>query len=133
MKKEVKSNLAPQPIGIYSQAIKAFPFIFLSGQIAINPATGLLQNASFEEEVEQIMQNILNILKEENLGFNNVVKTSIFLTDLSNFETLNTIYKKYIDKPFPARETVEVSKLPMNASVEISVVAYYETYTNKNI
>lgn len=114
---------APAPIGPYNQAVKTGNLLFVSGQICIDPATGTLNNNTLEEETHQVMRNLSAILIEAKMDFNNVVKTTIFLTDMHKFAEVNTIYGSYFEKDFPARETVQVSALPKFVNVEISVIA----------
>jgi 2-iminobutanoate/2-iminopropanoate deaminase len=123
MKSIVNTNNAPAPIGPYSQAVSAGGFVFLSGQIALNPATGELVTADIKTETKQVMDNIRAILKEAGLDFNNVVKTSIFLMDMQNFAQVNEVYGTYFTDNFPARETVQVAGLPKGVNVEITVTA----------
>jgi len=122
-KQIIKTEKAPAPIGPYSQAVKANGFLFVSGQVAINPATNEIVNSSIGDEAKQVMRNIEAILKEANLSFQHVVKTSIFLSDMNLFTQVNEIYAGYFDGDFPARETVAVKTLPKNVNVEISVTA----------
>ena len=125
MKKIIKTNKAPEPIGPYNQAIEAGEFIFLSGQIGIDVDTGELINENIQAETNQVMRNIESVLKASNRNFDNVVKSTIFLKDLNDFSTVNEVYSKYFkNKISPARETVEVARLPKDANVEISVIAY---------
>ena len=125
MKKIIKTNEAPEPIGPYNQAIEAGEFIFLSGQIGIDVDTGELMNENIEDETNQVMRNIESVLKASNRNFDNVVKSTIFLKDLNDFSIVNEVYSKYFkNKISPARETVEVARLPKDANVEISVIAY---------
>ena len=123
MKTEIYSNNAPKPIGPYSQAIKHGNMIFISGQIAIDYQNNNIINKNIAKETETVMKNIKSILKESGCNFQNIVKCSIFLSDMSLFDEVNKIYSKYFSHPFPARETVEVSKLPKNVNVEISAIA----------
>jgi 2-iminobutanoate/2-iminopropanoate deaminase len=123
MKKVINTRNAPAPIGPYSQAIQAGDFVFVSGQVAINPATGNLVLDDIETETKQVMNNIKAILTEAGIGFGNIVKTSIFLTDMQNFAQVNEVYGTYFNDQFPARETIQVSALPKNVNVEISVTA----------
>ena len=123
MKTEIYSNNAPKPIGPYSQAIKHGNMIFISGQIAMDYQNSNIINENIAEETETVMINIMSILKESGCDFQNIVKCSIFLSDMSLFDEVNKIYSKYFSHPFPARETVEVSKLPKNVNVEISAIA----------
>ena len=114
---------APDPIGPYSQAVKAGNLLFISGQIPIDPVTGSIVATDIISETHQVMHNLKTILAEAKMDFNNVVKTTIFLSDMSLFATVNEIYGKYFSGDFPARETVAVKGLPKNVNVEISVVA----------
>ena len=124
MKKEIiNTTHAPKPIGPYSQAVMAGNMLFVSGQIAINPETNLMVTSNIEEETKQVMANIKGILTEAGLDFSCVMKTTIFVKDLNNFAKINEIYGSYFTSEFPARETVEVSRLPKDANVEISVIA----------
>ena len=120
----IKTDLAPAPIGPYNQAVKAGNFLFASGQIALNPANGELMNASVAEETNQVMNNIAAILKEAGAGFEHIVKTTIFLSDMSLFAEVNEIYGSYFTGDYPARETVAVKGLPKNVNIEISVTAF---------
>ena len=124
MKKKIINTIsAPAPIGPYSQAVMAGKTLFVSGQIALNSVTGNLVNESIEAETKQVMQNIEAILLASDMNFTNIVKTTIFLTDMNNFATVNQVYGSYFSSDFPARETVEVSRLPKDVNVEISVIA----------
>lgn len=123
MKKEIKSKQAPAPIGPYSQAIKRNGWLFVSGQIALHPQTGELITSSIEEETMRVMENIAAILHEAGYGFEEVVKTTIFLKNMKDFAIVNEVYARYVSAPFPARETVEVAQLPRGVNVEISVIA----------
>ncbi len=125
MKKIIKTNEAPEPIGPYNQAIEAGEFIFLSGQIGIDVDTGELINENIQAETNQVMRNIESVLKASNRNFDNVVKSTIFLKNLNDFSIVNEVYSQYFkNKISPARETVEVARLPKDANVEISVIAY---------
>jgi 2-iminobutanoate/2-iminopropanoate deaminase len=123
MKKIINTNSAPAPIGPYSQAVAANGFLFISGQIPSHPSTGEIVSGDIKAEAKQVMENINAILTEAGLNFNNVVKTSIFLTDMGNFAQVNEIYGTYFTDQFPARETVQVAALPKSVNVEISVIA----------
>ena len=122
-KKILEVSKAPTPIGPYSQAVEANGMLFISGQIAIDASTGELILNSIEEETEMVMKNIGFILNEANMEFENIVKCSIFISDMNNFKIINEVYAKYFPNNFPARETVEVSCLPKSVNVEISCVA----------
>ena len=114
---------APAPIGPYSQAVRAGNMLFISGQIAINPATNELIMDSIALETEQVMKNLKAILETAGSSFAQVVKTGIFLSDMSHFGTVNEVYSQFMVEPFPARETVAVKGLPRNVNVEISMIA----------
>lgn len=119
----IKTSAAPAPIGPYNQAIQAGNMLFISGQVCIDPATGQLKNKDLQEETHQVMHNLKAILNEAGLAFSNVVKTTIFLTDMNRFSEVNEIYGSYFTDSFPARETVQVSALPKFVNVEISMIA----------
>jgi len=114
---------APAPIGPYSQAVMVGNLLFISGQIAINPASGNIDAKDVAEETHQVMHNLKAILAEAGIDFHRVVKTTIFLTDMSLFSSVNEVYGKYFKGDFPARETVAVKGLPKNVNVEISMIA----------
>ena len=122
-KKIINTSAAPAPIGPYNQAIMTNNQLYISGQVCIDPTTGNLKNKDLQEETHQVMHNLKAILQEAGMSFNNVVKTTIFLTDMNRFSEVNEIYGKYFDNDFPARETVEVSALPKFVNVEISMIA----------
>ncbi|MEH3113325.1 RidA family protein [Pedobacter terrae] len=123
MKQIIKTTNAPAPIGPYSQAVQAGNFLFVSGQVAINPESGELNIGNIEEETHQVMRNLKAVLLEAGLTFENVVKSTIFLSDMGTFAQVNEVYGQYFTADFPARETVQVSVLPKNVNVEISVIA----------
>jgi 2-iminobutanoate/2-iminopropanoate deaminase len=123
MKTIINTNNAPAPIGPYNQAVAAGGFIFLSGQIALNPANGALVLDDIKTETKQVMDNIGAILTEAGIDFSHVIKTSIFLTDMGNFAQVNEVYGTYFTNDFPARETVQVAGLPKGVNVEITVTA----------
>ena len=124
MKKIINTDKSPAPIGPYNQAILKDNMLFISGQIALDPVSMKLNIDSIEDETNQVMINLKNILKEANMDFGNVVKTSIFLSDMGLFKKVNDIYGKYIlEGDEPARETIAVKTLPMNVNVEISMIA----------
>ncbi len=122
-KKIITTANAPAPIGPYSQAVQVDSMLFVSGQVAINPATGNIEATTIEEETQQVMKNIRAILHEAQMDFNSVVKTTIFLSDMSLFGKVNDIYSSHFTGDFPARETVAVKGLPKGVNVEISVTA----------
>ena len=122
MKKKIFTANAPAAIGPYSQAILSNETLYCSGQIALD-VDGNLQNSNIEDETFQIFKNINAILNEVNMTFENIVKSTIFLKNMDDFSTVNSIYEKYFKSSPPARETVEVSRLPKNVNIEISVIA----------
>jgi len=123
MKKVINTSGAPAPIGPYSQAVQAGNFLFVSGQVAIQPATGELVLDDIQTETRRVMENIKAILNEAGADFGNIVKTSIFLKDMQDFPLVNEAYGAYFTDAFPARETVQVAGLPKNVNVEITVTA----------
>ena len=123
IKKVIKTEKAPTAIGPYSQAILAGNTLYCSGQIAIDPETGSLITNNITEETHQVMKNISNVLKAANMDFSNVVKSSIFIKNMNQYEDINHVYASYFNNNPPARETVEVSVLPMDTNIEISVLA----------
>lgn len=123
MKKQIKTSSAPAAIGPYSQAILVENFIFTSGQLPIDPKTGEMVEDDIEKQTLQSLENIKNILNSNDLNMNNIIKTTIFLSDLNNFDKVNSIYKNYFDNFPPARSCIEVSRLPKNSLIEIEVIA----------
>jgi 2-iminobutanoate/2-iminopropanoate deaminase len=122
-KQVIQTDKVPAPIGPYSQAVIANGFLFASGQIAFDPATGNLVLESIQAETKQVMENIKAILVEAGLHFDHIVKTTIFLSDMQLFAAVNEVYGSYFTTDFPARETVAVKTLPRNVNVEISITA----------
>ena len=129
-KQVVKTSNAPEPIGPYNQAIRigghdgsGQAMLFISGQVCIDPSSGELRNRDIQEETHQVMHNLKAILQQAGMNFSNVVKTTIFITDMNRFSEMNEVYGKYFDDNFPARETVQVSALPKFVNVEISMIA----------
>lgn len=120
----INTNAAPAPIGPYSQAVQAGSLLFISGQVAINPATGNVEATDIIGETHQVMHNLRAILTEAAMDFTHVMKTTIFLTDMTHFSQVNEVYGKYFSGTFPARETVAVKGLPKNVNVEISMIAF---------
>jgi 2-iminobutanoate/2-iminopropanoate deaminase len=123
MKKVINSAEAPAPIGPYSQAILVNGMLFVSGQVPINPVSGELLKGDIAEQTKQVMSNLLAILKAADMDFSNVVKTSIFLSDMGNFGIVNEVYATYFKENPPARETIQAARLPKDADVEISLIA----------
>lgn len=123
MKKIINTPKAPAPIGPYNQAVLLNNMLYTSGQIAINPATNELGLSNIKEETKMVMENLKAVLAAAEMGFENVIKTSIFISNMDNFAQINEVYGSYFTSDFPARETVEVACLPRNVNVEISVIA----------
>ncbi len=124
MKKIITTDRAPAPIGPYNQAVLSENTLYTSGQIAINPETGKLVLDDIKSETNQVMENMKAVLKAADMTFENVIKTSIFISDMNNFGSINDVYSQYFnDETAPARETVEVANLPKFVNVEISMIA----------
>lgn len=120
--KVISTEKAPAAIGPYSQALDLGNMVFLSGQIPVNPATGEM-SGSIEEQTKQVFANIQNVLAEAGLTLANVVKTTVFLSDLADFAAMNAIYESFLAQPYPARSCVQVAAIPKNAKVEIECIA----------
>ena len=123
MKKIISTSDAPAAIGPYSQAIRAGSTIYCSGQIPLDPKTGQIISGGIDAQTRRVLDNIAALLKAEGLGFGNIVKTTIFLTNLGDFQTVNEVYGSYFKSEPPARSTVQVSALPKGANIEIEVIA----------
>ncbi len=123
MKDVVLTNKGPKPIGPYSQAIKAGGFIYVSGQIALDPATGEMAGTDIRQQTERVMENLKGILGGAGTNLNNVLKATVFLKDLNDFEGMNEVYARYFQHAPPARSTVQVARLPKDALVEIEMIA----------
>jgi 2-iminobutanoate/2-iminopropanoate deaminase len=119
----IRTTEAPAPIGPYNQAVRANGFLFVSGQIAIDPVSGELKMATLEEETHQVMKNLKSVLSAAGHDFSNIVKTTIFLSEMGLFAAVNEIYGSYFSGNYPARETVAVKGLPKGVNVEISVIS----------
>ena len=126
MKKPISTNKAPAAIGPYSQAIQWGDVVFISGQVAFIPSTGELNNNTFENEANQVIDNLDAICKEAGGSLDNILKLSIFLTDLSNFDSVNDLMKQRFSEPFPARSTIEVSRLPKDVNIEMDAILSIE-------
>ncbi|TYP51575.1 RidA family protein [Thermosediminibacter litoriperuensis] len=124
MKKVIKTDMAPKAIGPYSQAIMVGDFLFASGQVAINPATGEVVEGGIEAQTRQVMENVKNILQAAGMDFSNVVKTTVFITNMDDFAKVNEIYAGYFGENPPARSCVEVSRLPKGVLIEVEVIAH---------
>ena len=125
MKKVISTKNTPKTIGPYSQAILSNNTLYCSGQIALDPTSGVLVTNNIVDETNQVMKNIRGLLKAANMGFENVVKCTIFMKNMADYKKINTVYSKYFNEAPPAREAVEVSVLPKNVNIEISVIAEY--------
>ena len=123
MKKIISTHEAPAAVGPYSQAVAVGNLLFCAGQIPLDPVTGDLVGADVATQAERVCQNIAGVLKANGMTFANVVKTTVFLTDLADFAAMNAVYAKYFTEPFPARSTIQVAGLPRGAQVEIEVTA----------
>jgi len=123
MKSTINIPNASEPVGPYSQAVNYNGLVIASGQIAIDPKTGILNTSSIENELNQVLKNIDALLKASNLNRDHILKCSIFLKNMDDFNEVNEIYASFFEKPYPSRETVEVSRLPKNANIEISFIA----------
>jgi 2-iminobutanoate/2-iminopropanoate deaminase len=123
MKKIISTSEAPAAIGPYSQAVRSGNFLFCSGQIPLDPKSGQIVSGDLATQTRRVLDNVEAVLKAEGLTFENIVKTTIFLTDLGDFQTVNEIYGSYFKQQPPARSTVQVSALPKGAKVEIEVIA----------
>jgi len=119
----VNTEKAPAPIGPYSQAVKAGNLLFISGQVALNAESGHMVNEDIQQEAGQVMKNLEAILHAAGMDFTNIIKTTIFLSDMNLFAAVNDVYAGYFQGDYPARETLAVKGLPKNANVEISVIA----------
>jgi len=123
MKKVIASTEAPAAVGPYSQAIALGNFLFAAGQIPLDPSTNELVGTDVTAQTERVCQNIAAVLKANDMTFANVVKTTVFLTDLANFASMNAVYSRYFTEPFPARSTIQVAGLPRGSQVEIEIIA----------
>lgn len=122
-KKVIQTEKAPKAIGPYSQAIQAGNFLFLSGQIPLDPKTGELVKGDIQKQTQQVLENIKGVLESQGLGMENVVKATLFLKDIGNFNQVNEVYATYFPSSPPARSTVEVAKLPRDTDIEIEAIA----------
>jgi 2-iminobutanoate/2-iminopropanoate deaminase len=124
MKKVIQTDKAPKAIGPYSQAIQAGSFLFLSGQIPLDPKTGELVKGDIRQQTQQVLKNIKGVLESQKLGVEDVVKVTIFLKNIENFNQVNEIYGTYFPSSPPARSTVEVARLPKDVGIEIEAIAF---------
>lgn len=120
--KPIKPENAPKALGPYTPAVKLGDFVYLSGQIPLDPKTGEVVGTTIEEQTHQVMQNIEAVLKDMGLGFKHIMKTTIFVADLNDFDALNTVYGSYLEEPYPARSCVQVARLPKDVKLEIECI-----------
>ena len=125
-KQIVHTNNAPQPVGTYSQAVKVGNLLFVSGQLPINPDSGELVTGNFKDRTRQVLNNLKNIIEAAGSNMNKVVKTNVYLTDLSNFAEVNEVYSEFFPSDPPARAAIQVSKLPLDTDIEIESIAEVE-------
>jgi 2-iminobutanoate/2-iminopropanoate deaminase len=118
---------APKAVGPYSVGVRIGDFLFGSGQIPLDPASGAIVSADIEAQTERVLDNMRAVLTDQGLGFANVVKTTVFMTHLGEFAQMNAVYARYFSEPFPARSTVQVTALPKGAAVEIEFIAHFST------
>lgn len=123
MKKEIKTDNAPEAIGPYSQAIEANGFVFASGQIALNPKTGELNTGAVEDQTRQVLTNLKSVLEAAGSSMEKAVKCTVFLQDMNDYSVMNAVYGEYFQAPYPARAAVQVARLPKDVKVEIEVIA----------
>lgn len=123
MKEAVFTDKAPKPVGPYSQGISASGFLFISGQVPLDPKTGKLVSENFEDQVKRVLENLKAILEASNMSFDNLVKVTVFMKDPTKFSTFNNIYSTYFKGQFPARSVIFVNDLPVNAQIEIEAIA----------
>lgn len=123
MKKEIKTDNAPEAIGPYSQAIEANGFVFASGQIALNPKTGELNTGAVEDQTRQVLTNLKSVLEAAGSSMEKAVKCTVFLQDMNDYSAMNAVYGEYFQVPYPARAAVQVARLPKDVKVEIEVIA----------
>jgi len=126
MKKAVSSPDAPKAIGPYSQAVRAGQLLFLSGQVPLDPATGEIVSGDIAAQTRRVFENLAAVLKAGGRSFSDVVRTTVFLADMSDFAEVNKVYGSYFSEPYPARATVQVARLPKDARVEIDVIASFD-------
>ncbi len=123
MKQEIKTDRAPQAIGPYSQAILTGDFIFISGQVPIDPKTGEMIVGSIKDQTKQVLENVKAVLEAAGSSLDQVVKTTVFLQDMNDFAQMNEVYASYFNPPYPARSTIQVARLPREAKIEIEAIA----------
>tara|TARA_B100001123_G_C15141101_1_gene959525 strand:- start:25 stop:411 length:387 start_codon:yes stop_codon:yes gene_type:complete len=125
-KTKISTDLAPSAIGIYSQAVRAGDFVFISGQIPLDPKSMKVVDGDINDHIKQVLSNIKSIVKESGGTMNNIVKISVYLKDLEHFQNVNSVMESYFDEPYPSRAAVEVSRLPKDVSIEMDAILYVE-------
>ena len=123
--KHVSTNEAPEPVGPYSQGVISGGLLFCSGQIALDPESGAMVEGGVDTQTERVFQNLVAVLSEAKMGLENVVKTTVYLADMADFGAMNEVYARYLGKRAPARSTIQASGLPMDARVEIDIIAAF--------
>ena len=123
MKQAITSPGAPKAIGPYSSALRADPFLFVSGQVPFDPATGAMVDGDIKAQTQRVLENIGALLQSGGLTYANVVRTTVFLADMNDFAAMNDVYKSFFSEPYPARSTVQAARLPRDARIEIDVIA----------
>ena len=126
MKHAVSSPDAPKAIGPYSQAVRVGQLLFVSGQVPLDPATGEMVSGDIAAQTRRVFENLGAVLKAGGRSFNDVVRTTVFLADMNDFQAMNAVYGSYFTEPYPARATVQVARLPRDARIEIDVIASYD-------
>lgn len=126
MKQAISSPDAPKAIGPYSQAVRAGPLLFLSGQVPLDPVTGQMIDGDISAQTRRVFENLDAVLKAGGRSFADVVRTTVFLADMNDFAAMNEVYGQYFEEPYPARATVQVARLPKDARVEIDLIASYD-------
>ena len=121
----IKPSSSPAAVGPYNHAVRVGELLFCSGQIPLDPATGQLVNGDIKAQTERVLENVKTVLADQQLTFANVVKSTVFMTNLGDFAAMNEVYARYFTGDFPARSTVQVAALPRGAAVEIEVIAHY--------
>ena len=126
MKQPIATSLAPKPVGPYSAALRVGSLLFVSGQVPLDPATGRMVEGDIAAQTRRVLQNVGALLEAANLSFGHVVRTTVFLADMNDFQAMNEAYASFFTEPYPARSTIQAARLPRDARVEIDVVASYE-------
>jgi len=126
LKRSIASPLAPKPVGPYSAALRAGQLLFVSGQVPLDPATGRMVEGDIRVHTRRVLENVRALLDAAGLSFAQVVRTTVFLADMNDFQAMNEVYATFFSEPYPARSTVQAARLPRDARIEIDVIASYE-------